>query len=642
MYCHHCGQQVIDGARFCNHCGGGLVTGGDLTPPRSDRPRGFGFLEMEAGPGLTPPPATTPPPFPAGTLSGQGMTQVSPGPASSSWSALALQPGAVIHDRYRIEDCIGSGGMGLVFRVDDPRSGETLCLKVIRPDLVASSSIAERFRNEGLMTRKLRHPGIVAVHDVYVGSDLCFITMEHLEGRTLRRWIDERRRAGEETSLATAAGIVGSILDGLGAAHVAGVVHRDLKPENVMLLGEPLEGDFRSKIMDFGIARALAGDSALTLEGAVIGTRGYMAPEQEFGGGAVGPQADVYACGAILYELLCEIVPAGRWLDPTEVRPDLEPAIDQLMKRVLAQHPRVRTGSAAEFGRALRTLVAATSRAEAGPSAAPKGGSAAAAKAPEPPTSPASSRPRLVMPDWAEPIPGDPWSSEAGDRGFARAVRDRQTGIELLLVPAGSYRRGASPGDEEAWPYERPAHHVTITRPFYLGRYPVTQEEWRGLTGERPSRFTGDRRPVEQVSWTRVMKALEGTGLRLPTEAEWEYAARAGCTEARYGKLDEIAWHGGNSGGKTQPVGDKRPNPWGFHDLLGIVLEWCADCFENDEYERCKGGVVDPIGPNGGLRRVLRGGSWLTLPAACRLSARDGIESTGEGSSIGFRVARTP
>ncbi|MCB9833061.1 MAG: SUMF1/EgtB/PvdO family nonheme iron enzyme [Planctomycetes bacterium] len=609
MFCHHCGQQAVDGARFCNHCGGGLVTGG-----------------------VTPPPSATPTPAPGGTLSGHGLTRMvvtpAPGAGVPGTFGPGLEVGSVIHDRYRIEAFIGAGGMGMVFRVDDPRSGETVCLKVIRPELVAGSKVAERFRHEGLTTRKLRHPGIVAVHDVYVGDDICFLTMELLEGRTLRSWMTERRRAGEETSLETAAGIVGSILDGLAAAHAAGVVHRDLKPENVMLLGEPLEGDYRAKIMDFGIARSLEQESSLTLEGSPIGTRGYMAPEQEFGGGAVGPQADVYACGAILYELLCEIVPAGRWLDPTRIRSDLPRGLDELMSGALAQHPRVRTGSAAKLGRALRDALnnAQVVKVETAPAPEPK----------------SSAAPPLVMPDWAEAIPGDPRSAEAGDHGLARAVRDRKTGIEFLLVPAGTYLRGASPGDKDAFADEKPAHEVRITKPFYLGRHPVTQAEWQRLTGESPSHFQGDRRPVECVSWNRVTEALAGTGLRLPTEAEWEYAGRAGGTEARHGVIDEVAWFFGNSGGTTHPVGEKKANAWGFHDMLGNVWEWCADWFKSDEYERCKGGVADPSGPTKGNVRVLRGGSWSHFPAWYRLSARTGRDPTLGSIVVGFRVARTP
>ncbi|MCB9830965.1 MAG: SUMF1/EgtB/PvdO family nonheme iron enzyme [Planctomycetes bacterium] len=597
MFCHHCGQQVVNGARFCNHCGGALATSG-----------------------------VTPPPAPGGTLSGHGMTRVAlpPSPGAPGSFGAGLEVGSVIHDRYRIEASIGAGGMGIVFRVRDEGSHETICMKVVRPELVASRSVADRFLREGQMTRRLRHPGIVAVHDVYAREDICFLTMELLEGRTLRGWMSERRRAGEEISLETATGIVGSLLAALAAAHEAGVVHRDLKPENVMLLGEPLDGDYRAKIMDFGIARALAQESSLTLEGSPIGTRGYMAPEQEFGGGAIGPQADVYACGAILYELLCEMVPTGRWLDPTELRADLPRGIDEVMKRALAQHPRLRTRSVADFGRALRD--------------AAHGVAAQDETAPTPEPS-VTAGPQLVMPAWAEAIPGDPLSHETGDLGFARAVRDRKTGIELLLVPAGTYERG----DDEAFlGNEMPAHPVRITRPFYLGRYPVTQAEWRRLTGESPGRFLGDRRPVERVSWNRVTEALSGTGLRLPTEAEWEYAGRAGCQQPRHDTIDDVAWHGGNSGGETHPVGEKKANAWGFHDMLGNVLEWCVDCYAGGEYERCKGGVADPSGPTAGTSRVGRGGSWRHLPMSCRLSGRDGFDPSLESHLIGFRVARTP
>ena len=164
---------------------------------------------------------------------------------------------------------------------------------------------------------------------------------------------------------------------------------------------------------------------------------------------------------------------------------------------------------------------------------------------------------------------------------------------------------------------------MRISRGFNLGKYEVTQAEWQGVMGTSPSRFSGcGQCPVEQVSWDDAQEFIGslngragGNRYRLPTEAEWEYAARAGTTGDRYGNLDAIAWYGDNSGGHTQPVGQKVPNAWGLHDMLGNVYEWVADW--SGDYPG--GTVTDPLrGPgSGSFYRVLRGGGWYIHASAC-------------------------
>jgi formylglycine-generating enzyme required for sulfatase activity len=224
-------------------------------------------------------------------------------------------------------------------------------------------------------------------------------------------------------------------------------------------------------------------------------------------------------------------------------------------------------------------------------------------------------------PTWATPKSG---TTRDQTTGFPKEVVDKQTGIEMVLIPAGKYMRGASPDDGEAYDDEKPAHEVTISTPFYLGKYEVTRGEWAKVMGSNPSSFAkGDRHPAEQVSWNDVQGFLEKTGFRLPTEAEWEYACRAGTKGARYeDSLDRIAWYGRNSGDSTHPVGKKEANAWGLHDMLGNVFEWCSDRYSKDEYDRCQEGVTDPEGPDSGTFRVVRGGSWDRDAGYCRSSYR--------------------
>jgi formylglycine-generating enzyme required for sulfatase activity len=224
--------------------------------------------------------------------------------------------------------------------------------------------------------------------------------------------------------------------------------------------------------------------------------------------------------------------------------------------------------------------------------------------------------------------------------------------IEFVLIPAGKFTMG----DEKGWSWEKPAHQVTITRPFYLGKHEVTQEQWKAVMRNNPSRFRGARNPVDSVSWqdcqnfaARLSEKFGAGGARfsLPTEAQWEYACRAGTT-TRYsfgddhytGRLGDYAWWGMNAKGATHPVGQKKPNAWGLYDMHGNVFEWFADRWSEDYYG--KSPTEDPAGPETGESRGLRGGSWsLRDPRIFRCAFRYPHTRNAPIDNYGFRVART-
>ena len=216
-------------------------------------------------------------------------------------------------------------------------------------------------------------------------------------------------------------------------------------------------------------------------------------------------------------------------------------------------------------------------------------------------------------------------------------------GMEFVWVPAGEFRMGST--SSEAYNNEQPVTQVRISRGFWMGKYEVTQAEWQGVMGTNPSRFSGcGQCPVEQVSWDdaqefigRLKGRAGGNRYRLPTEAEWEYAARAGTTGDRYGDVDAIAWCYDNSGDRTHPVGQKAPNAWGLHDMLGNVFEWVADRY--GDYPG--GSVTDPRGAVSGSYRVNRGGSWILNARISRSSLRFSDEPGARGGYLGFRLLRT-
>ena len=222
-------------------------------------------------------------------------------------------------------------------------------------------------------------------------------------------------------------------------------------------------------------------------------------------------------------------------------------------------------------------------------------------------------------------------------------------GMKFVLVPAGTFQMGSTKDEQPDRGDDERQHWVTISRPFYLQTTEVTQGQYQRVMRKNPSHFHGENRPVERVSWDDAQKFIKKLNqmektdkYRLPTEAEWEYACRAGST-TRFcfgddeAKLGEYAWYGENSGSKTRPVKQKKPNAWGLFDMHGNVYEWCQDWY--GEYPA--GPVTDPTGPASGRGRVLRGGSWYFDARCARSALRNYNRYPGfRDCNIGFRVAR--
>ncbi|NLW50798.1 MAG: formylglycine-generating enzyme family protein [Candidatus Brocadiaceae bacterium] len=249
------------------------------------------------------------------------------------------------------------------------------------------------------------------------------------------------------------------------------------------------------------------------------------------------------------------------------------------------------------------------------------------------------------------------WTAEA--RRVTAATPDGETvvdvvyyrnsiGMELAAVPAGAFAMGSPRGEPARDGSERPQHEVRITRPFLIGAFEVTQEQYEAVMGGNPSQFPGARRPVDSVSWhdavefCRRLSEAEDCTYRLPTEAEWEYACRAGSTESySFGadpqRLDTAGWYSRNSGGRSQDVGGRLPNAWGLYDMHGNVWEWCLDWYDSGAY-RSVVSAEDPTGPARGAYRVVRGGSWFDYPVPLRSAARGRDRASNRVADHGFRV----
>ena len=223
--------------------------------------------------------------------------------------------------------------------------------------------------------------------------------------------------------------------------------------------------------------------------------------------------------------------------------------------------------------------------------------------------------------------------------------------LEMVLIPAGEFKMGSPDSAKEANYWEKPQHRVRITKPFYLGKFAVTQEQWEAVMGNNPSKFKGPKNPVETVSWEDCQKFLDKLNAKvgskhgkfvLPTEAQWEYASRAGSTTRYYfgddeKQLGEYAWYLPNSGNKSHPVGEKKPNAWGLYDMHGNVWGWCQDWYKDVYYKESP--VDDPPGPTGGSNRMVRGGSWLCPAWFCRSADRSYFEPGFRDPILGLRVS---
>jgi formylglycine-generating enzyme required for sulfatase activity len=237
-----------------------------------------------------------------------------------------------------------------------------------------------------------------------------------------------------------------------------------------------------------------------------------------------------------------------------------------------------------------------------------------------------------VLPDTPSGLTPTRFPKTTGAKAGQEEVNDID-GLAYVWIPPGSFTMGCSPGDADCAADEKPAHRVTIGKGFWMGQTPVTQEAYQRVTGKSPGYFKGPRFPADSMNWDEAQSYCQATGMRLPTEAEWEYAARAGAAAGRYGDIDQIAWYGINSGDKTHEVMQKQPNVWRLYDMLGNVWEWTADW--NAAYPAAES--TDPQGPASGKIRVLRGGSWGNGPAFVRLSVRSGNEPENRSNVVGFR-----
>jgi formylglycine-generating enzyme required for sulfatase activity len=572
---------------------------------------------------------------------------------------------------YLLLELVAQSGMGQVYKAQHVHLKKTVAVKLIAPWLVRSSAGRQRFRREMEAVGRLDSPHIVTAFDAGEADGVDFLVMEYLDGSTLAELV----RKDGPLPIPQALAYLLQAARGLAVAHAAGIIHRDVKPANLMLAAAGTV-----KVLDLGLAMLPFQEADFGDCGGPIGTPAYIAPEQALDVNAVDERTDVYGLAGTLHFLLTGHPPY--WPDQglallnalrdkpvpslRAARPDCPRALDALFRRMLAKDPKDRPASMREVVTELERLQ--KPRRTFGWRGLIAASVVLAASA------------LVACAFWAAGgISGEQKKDKQDE--VAQPKKGAKPAIDLVRIAGGEFWMGGSDSDPRAKPTEKPRRKVKINRAFFLGKTEVTQAEYEEVIGSNPSAFSAkgpnkarvkdldtSKHPVESVSWLdavrfcnrlserhelktyykidgEVVTIRGGDGYRLPTEAEWEYACRAGTTTTwsfgeKIADLKDHAWFAENSDDRTHPVAQKMANPWGLHDMYGNVPEWCWDRYDERYYAYMP--ASDPPGSGTGRLRVFRGDGWNS--AGPRTPAREGLGFTygGKGSIniVGFRVAR--
>jgi formylglycine-generating enzyme required for sulfatase activity/tRNA A-37 threonylcarbamoyl transferase component Bud32 len=563
---------------------------------------------------------------------------------------------------------IGQGAMGAVFRGHHLRLDIDVALKVLAVPRAHceedAQAFVQRFLREARTAASVSHQNLIRVYDVNSEAKIHYLVMDCIDGETATEALG--RLSGTSAtpglSAALAATICLGAARGLGAAHAKGIVHRDVKPDNILI-----GADGCVVVVDLGLAKVFTDGEAADYTGitkaeTVMGTPCFMAPEQFDGSRDVGPAADVWSLGITLYQMLAGKPPwedtsiftlaASIQNDPLpdirSLRPDIGEELCAILDKSLRKNLAERFSDCGKFARALeRYLAGCDERAQDDAQAclcAPTDVMQTAVDIPSQSIMAAISA-RLSKANDASSQPDSQATIVQGRPELAHEGLEVSLpgGVALAMVdvPAGRFMMGSKKGDAD----ECPVHEVSLTKSFHMGKFPVTQAQYECLMGINPSAFQGAERPVEQVGFKEAMEfchelsSRSDLKFRLPTEAEWEWACRARragsfCFGSDVEKLGDYACYTANARRSTQPVGHKKPNSWGLHDMHGNVWEWCSDLYAKDFYARSP--AEDPRGPLKGEGHVARGGSWNNYEKSCRCSTR--YFYSFKSNLIGFRV----
>ena len=588
-----------------------------------------------------------------------------------------LEQNQIFADKYKLLRKIGSGSFGDVWLAE--YQGVEVAVKIYNQ---LDQRGVEDFKAEFKIAFELNHTNLLHISNYDVCDNHPFLVMPYCPNGSAEKLINN---ADEKTLWH----FIRDVAAGLAYLHRQDppLVHQDIKPANILL---DKQGDFI--ITDFGISKRIRSSLNKSARNITAGTTAYMGPERFGKHPAPIKASDIWSLGATIFEIMTGDVPFGNIGGSLQINGAVVPEIEenyterlkQLVEDCLACDPWDRPTAEELSEYASDVLKGRTpetpwhNKSEKQENTPPNTSSADARKGREtqkknfssekqpyqPPTPSKSTIPQQLKPKkkslawlWillaVLVVGGGIWAKAGIDQyrekrdkleqdRIADENRKKQEiaalNVEVVYVQGGTFTMGCTfEQGSDCYSDETPSHRVTVSS-FYIGKYEVTQKLWEAVMGNNPSGFKGGNLPVENVSWDNcqefILKLNSKTGktFRLPTEAEWEYAARGGNKSNGYkysgsNTLRDVAWFGqcngntydnGNSGEKTHSVGSKSPNELGIYDMSGNVWEWCSDWYGSYS----SGSQTNPTGPSSGSYRVLRGGSWNYRAWRCRVSNR--------------------
>lgn len=592
-----------------------------------------------------------------------------------------LQPNTLLHGgNYKIIRHISSGGFGNTYEGYDVsldkkvaikefffkdfcvREGDTTMVTVTataKKPLV--THLKKKFIDEARAIARMEHDNIVKVQALFEENGTAYYVMDYIEGESLGALLKRRGSLLEQEAVA----IIMKVASALDYMHRQNRYHLDVKPSNIML-----RNDGKVVLIDFGSSKQYAevdGENTTTI--APCYTMGY-APSEQMNPKAIQftPATDIYALGATLYKMLTgqtppsaiDLVNGEEELPPlsTEISDNVRACVVQAMIPMRLKRLQ-RIDEFLSLIKGQKTVVNKDSEQEDDKSGSLKRKTKSLGK--------------LKMWLLLAGVLGIVVSiiivvmySDTGkvtstntdndvDSAKVQTIAFYSNGVlnvngvtyDMVKVDEGTFKMGATPEMEEPSRAEKPVHSVTLSS-YRIGKTEVTQALWQAVVEDNPSCFKGHNRPVEYVSWDDCkrfilkLNSLTGQNFRLPTEAEWEFAARGGNKSQGYqysgsNNLDDIAWYDDNSASATHDVATKQPNELGIYDMNGNVWEWCQDrCASYSSSPQ-----TNPTGPKKGEERVIRGGDWSYNAIGCRVSCRGKAEPGYIDNRIGFRLALT-
>ncbi|OZH51812.1 hypothetical protein AFK68_28430 [Hydrocoleum sp. CS-953] len=584
----------------------------------------------------------------------------------------------VLAERYRAVKIIGQGSFGRTFQaVDEYKPSKPFCvIKQFFPQAQGTkilSKAAELFAQEAERLDSLgRYPQIPELLAYFTQNNRQYLVQEFIDGQNLQQELEESGAFNESQILE----LLKSLLLVLEFIHSKQVIHRDIKPENIIRRNNNNQYPVRARsspdniiLVDFGAAK-YATITALAVTGTVIGTEGYAAPEQAVGKATFS--SDIYSLGVTSIHLLTGVQPfelfdvsEGEWVWRDYLQSKVSDELGKILDKMIVGATKKRFKNVGE----ILSLIQHTSQRKKQPTSQPQKSQPSIIQPTSQPQQQFIFSRQISQPSTAKSEKGELFTFEVltvdksgyiisrtqGSAGQKIEDLGNRIKLEMVYIPGGSFLMGSPENEERRDGNENQQHQVTL-EPFYMSKYPITQEQYLAIIGENPSEFKGEKRPVENLNWHKArefctkLSLKTGKTYRLPSESQWEYACRAGTTTPfHFGETitSELVNYNGNSAygnapkgiyrKETTDVGNFLPNAFGLYDMHGNVWEWCQDIWHGNYNGAPNDDSAWETGGDSNIKSF-RGGCWNDDSWTCRSAKRNCVNGNDSNKYRGFRI----